>query len=214
VERGNRPACAYRPTPRIAAYKKESDRTHPDVEKKSGGTQRHTQKGRPGAPASANGKEIAHCWTEHDKRLALSQVALQGGNVRRAATALKKQGTPIPRRTLQDWKANEPELYAEGMREVLPLVNAGIADELTESIRLDLANHRKGAARLNKEIGDPELIPPRDRSKAIRDSAVSAAVGIDKRQLLTNQPTEIKRHRVRPRSFGTWRHKALIGSGS
>jgi hypothetical protein len=44
---------------------------------------------------------------------------------------------------------------------------------------------------LADEIDDPEKVPARDLSKAVRDSAVSGAVLIDKRQLLTNRPTDI-----------------------
>lgn len=138
--------------------------------------------------------EVAHRYTDAEKKRALAEVALAGGNVRRAATALKKQGTLIPRRTIQAWKTNEPELYAEVMQDVLPQVNAGIADELTEGIRLELDAHRKGAKRLGKEIGDPDKIAPRELSKAVRDTAVSGAVLMDKHQLLTGQPTERRAH--------------------
>jgi hypothetical protein len=44
-------------------------------------------------------------------------VVLEGGNVQRAATALKRMGTPIPRRTIADWRRNEAALYAEVQRE-------------------------------------------------------------------------------------------------
>jgi hypothetical protein len=144
--------------------------------------------------ARKKGGELAHRYTDAEKKRALAQVALEGGNCRRAATALKQQDFPVPARTLQAWKKREPELYREAVQEVIPLVNAEIADKLTKGIRLDLQNHEKGARQLAKEIGDPDAMKPSERAKAVKDSKVSAAVGIDKRALVTNQPTDIRRH--------------------
>jgi hypothetical protein len=138
------------------------------------------------------GSEIAHRWSTEDKRLALSQVVLEGGNVRRAASALQRMGTPIPHRTIADWKRNEAALYAEVQREILPQLDAGLVEQLEQGIRLSLNNHAKGAKRLGRDIEDPEKIATRDVSTANRNEAVAAATLLDKRQILMNKPTQIE----------------------
>jgi hypothetical protein len=142
------------------------------------------------------GSELAHRWTTEDKRLALSQVVLEGGNVQRAAAALKRMGTPIPCRTIADWRRNEPAIYAEVQREILPQLDAGPVEQLEEGIRLSLANHAKGAKRLGRDIEDPEKIATRDVSTANRNEAVAAATLLDKRQVLMNRPSEIKQQHL------------------
>jgi hypothetical protein len=119
---------------------------------------------------------------------------LEGGNIRRTAGVLKKIGTPIPRSTLSDWRRNEAALYAEIQREILPQLDAGLVEKLEDGIRLSLDNHAKGAKRLGQDIEDADKIATRDVATANRNEAVAAATLLDKRQILMNLPTEIKRH--------------------
>ena len=140
-------------------------------------------------------RQVAHRWTDADKRLALSQLVLEGGNIRRAASVLKTMGTAVPRSTLADWRRNDAALYAEVQREILPQIDAGLVEKLEQGIGLSLDNHAKGAKRLGRDLDDPEKIATRDVATANRNEVVAAATLLDKRQILMNRPSEIRETR-------------------
>jgi len=121
------------------------------------------------------------------------EVALCGGNARRASRELEEKGLKIPRTTLQKWSQSQHvERYTELRREVMPRIHDRMARE-SEDLAIEYGEaERKTLERYLQVV--PEL-KPAEAAGAARNMATSRGIATDKALLLRGRPSEITEHR-------------------
>jgi len=121
------------------------------------------------------------------------EVALCGGNTRRAHRALKARGLHIPRTTLMQWATTQHmDRYDALRREVIPKVHDRLARE-SEDLAIEYGEaERKTLERYLQVV--PEL-KPAEAAGAARNMATSRGIATDKALLLRGRPNQISEHR-------------------
>lgn len=122
----------------------------------------------------------------------LLALAEHNGNSRKAAEFLARGDTPIHvhHQTLRDWREREPERYERIRAEVVPKVRLRASEQHMElSARLMDAEGEL----LEQLMDNRHELPPKEVSTALRNVSTSGAIHVDKAQVLSDQPTEIRR---------------------
>ncbi len=142
------------------------------------------------APAS---RARAGDYSPEEVERGLMEVALCGGNTRRAHRALKERGLQISRSTLLKWATERHvDRYDELRREVIPKVHDRMARE-SEDLAIEYGEaERKTLERYLQVL--PEL-KPAEAAGAARNMATSRGIATDKALTLRGQPTQITEHR-------------------
>lgn len=107
--------------------------------------------------------------SDQQKAEALAVLDANAGNVSKTA-----RDTGIPRKTLEEWRDGR---VAEGVAELRQEKKEGLADRL-EAIALQML----------------DAMPSKILDASLKDTATAVGIAIDKRQLLTGQPTAIQRN--------------------
>jgi hypothetical protein len=129
-------------------------------------------------------------YTDEQIELALCAIAYSNGNTGRAARELKAAGLKIDPKTLWSWSRKQYiDRYERVRSEVLPKVREKAAETHREIAERQLGVLGKMTDRLEKEVGE---IPAKDLPKGVQSVATSAAINVDKAQLLGGGPT----HRI------------------
>lgn len=156
--------------------------------------------------------------TEEDIEFALTQLAMCAGSPTRAAQRLEQLGRPISVNTLIYWKGKYPDRIERIHQEVLPQINAKVAQECE-----DLA--RKYAEVEDRALGaviqalDEDRLEVKDIARLIQPVATSKAINVDKARLLRDRPTQIVEHRdvvaaiEKLERLGVW-NPATAGEGA
>lgn len=152
-------------------------------------------------------------YTEQEKDLALFAMALSNGNSRQAAKMLRdSDGPSVPAKTLDSWKARDPDRYRRVVEEVAPKVAADTAERMQGLVALYDDLERKTAQRYEEEL--PNLRPG-ELPGALRNVAVTKGINIDKAQLLRGEPTQrvdaVDAHRAAMAALG---RMGLVVEGS
>lgn len=126
-------------------------------------------------------------YTEFDIERGLRAVVTCNGNCNRASKLLNARGTPIGRQVLRMWMVRDhPERYEQIRSELIPQVQAAMAEEHMELAKLEMDVSRKLSERLRENADDIEVKNLPAASKAM---SVSAAVHTDKARELNERPT-------------------------
>lgn len=137
----------------------------------------------------------------HDQReieTGLAALVIHAGNVVRAAEALRENGTPIARRTLQSWKTQHADRLEEIKREILPTVRERTIGDLSTLVLRFAGTQEKLRAKVDD---DAESMNGTDAAKALRDVAVAMGISTEKRLLLAGEPTQIMAGRPDPEAL-------------
>lgn len=127
-------------------------------------------------------------YTEQEKDLALFALALSSGNSRQASKMLRDSDGPnVPAKTMDSWKARDPDRYRRVVEEVAPKVAADTAERMQALVVIYDDLERKTALRYEEEL--PNLRPG-ELPGALRNVAVTKGINIDKAQLLRGEPTQ------------------------
>lgn len=116
----------------------------------------------------------------------LHALAVCNGNSRKAAKMLSDVQPKLKFTVIYEWGKKYPKRYAEIRAEVAPAIRAKVADETLALVELQIEASRKMTLRAIEKADELEA---RDLPGAVRNMSVAAAVGIDKAQLLNDQPT-------------------------
>jgi hypothetical protein len=121
----------------------------------------------------------------------LLALAECNGNGRKAERLLSEDEITISDTTLYEWKNGlHAEQYERVRAEVVPKVRLRASeDHMALSARL-MDTEGKLLTRLESTIDE---LPPKEVSTALRNVSTSAAIHVDKAQVLSDQPTEIRR---------------------
>lgn len=120
----------------------------------------------------------------------LLALAECNGNGAKAERLLAEDNVSIDHSTLYRWKRRFAEQYERVRAEVVPKVRLRASeDHMALSARL-METEGKLLTRLESTI---EELPPKEVSTALRNVSTSAAIHVDKAQVLSDQPTEIRR---------------------
>jgi hypothetical protein len=134
-------------------------------------------------------------WTDEEIDLGLRVLAKHFGNAAAAGRELKTLGTPIPTRTLADWRdIRHTERYRETRAEVEKLVLQDMAEEMLRASKEDGDAADAARKEFLKQLKAGE-VAPRDLSGAVRNFRVSQALGVDKSRLVVDRPTDIVEHK-------------------
>lgn len=122
----------------------------------------------------------------------LLALAEHNGNSRKAAEFLARGDSPVHvhHQTLWNWREREPERYERIRAEVVPKVRLRASeDHMAMAARLmDLEGEL-----LEKLKEKADELPAKEVSTALRNVSTSGAIHVDKAQVLSDQPTEIRR---------------------
>lgn len=121
----------------------------------------------------------------------LIALAECNGNGRKAERLLSQDGIGIDHTTLYRWRKYEHAEQFERVRaEVLPKVRlAASEDHMALSERCMEAEHLL----LDRLVDEVPNLDKRDISTSLRNVSTSGAIHVDKGQVLSDQPTEIRR---------------------
>jgi hypothetical protein len=128
-------------------------------------------------------------YSDPERERGLVALAYYSGNAGRASAALKEQGLPIPKRTLNDWRNRHAEVYERVRQEMLPRIEAEVAEQHTELANAAIDTQRKVLERLRGEVDE---LPARDLPGAARNVAVTSGIHSEKARLYRDEPTEIR----------------------
>jgi hypothetical protein len=132
-------------------------------------------------------------WSEEEIALGLRALAKNFGNAPAAARELKQAGTPIPARTLADWRqSRHATRYREVRAEIERLVLEDLGEEMLAQAREDAEAADLARREFVKQLKAGK-IPARDLAGAVRNMRVSQSLGVDKSRLVTDRPTSIVR---------------------
>jgi hypothetical protein len=130
-------------------------------------------------------------YNDEEVEAALTALALEAGNLRKALRLLKASGKRVPdRHTLAKWARDaHADRYRRLQQEVLPALNARLAqqhDDIVDSANALTRDALAGAhARLNE-------MKPAEQARAAKEASVTAGIHSEKSMLRRGQPTEIK----------------------
>jgi hypothetical protein len=144
-------------------------------------------------PVPADTRAPGGTYTLEEVERGLVAVALCSGNSRRAARLLEDQDTPIPRGTLERWKADRADTYERVREDVTPRLKAMLAEEHTDLARAQMDTARKLLTRLDEEA---EELPARDLPTAIRNLDVGTGIHTDKSRDLRGEATVVRHETV------------------
>lgn len=120
----------------------------------------------------------------------LLALAERNGNAYKAVELLAMDGIKVSDQTLYNWRDKHRERYEAIRADVLPRIQLKAAeDHRALSARCMEAEHLL-LDRLIAEIGN---LDKRDISTSLRNVSTSGAIHVDKAQILSDQPTEIRR---------------------
>lgn len=131
-----------------------------------------------------------HGHPEELKERAMIALAEHNGNSRRAAAMLAKDGIKLSFSCVNEWRHRDPERYERVRAEVLPRVRLKASER-----HMDLSERLMDAEGviLGKMMERVDELPPKEMSTALRNVSTSSAIHTDKAQVLSDQPTEIRR---------------------
>jgi hypothetical protein len=124
----------------------------------------------------------------------LTEIALTSRQYKLASKRLRERGIDIPPSTLRTWAL---QTHAERLLE--------LEKQVSDRLRGDLAARQAEIAERSGQIELKALeriesvldeLPPSALANVLRGLAVSRGVGVDKRQVLKQEPTEIRRQEV------------------
>jgi hypothetical protein len=132
-------------------------------------------------------------YTDQERERGLVALAYASGNSRHAAKLLKVQGLPIPASTLKSWPVRYADLYDKARLEILPRLNAQLAEQHIELVQSGMKLEQVFRAKIATALDKDEL-PARDLPGGLRNVATSIGIHSDKARLLRGEPTTIVRH--------------------
>lgn len=129
--------------------------------------------------------------TERETELSLTALAMSSGNLNRAVRMLDSAGISITRATLSVWKRETyAERYAQIREEILPILNAELAEGHDDLVQGYSEIQREAQAKVLEHLPDATL---REASSVAKDAAVGMGINTEKAQLRRGQPTQIAR---------------------
>jgi len=135
-------------------------------------------------------KYKAH-YTDQERQLGLTALAVCSGRRDRAHDLLKEQEVDIPAKTLYHWATKDHvDEYQRIRLEIAPKLQAQLADAhqalATDAASLEAKTIQKLDERLNSgEVEDKNL------ANIFKAAAIAGGVHVDKAQLLNDKPTAI-----------------------
>lgn len=142
---------------------------------------------------SAGSRPTRGTYAPEEIERGLMEVALCGGNARRASRELEEKGLKIPRTTLQKWSQSQHvERYAELRREVMPRIHDRMARE-SEDLAIEYGEAERKT--LERYLQVVPVLKPAEAAGAARNMATSRGIATDKALTLRGQPTQITEHR-------------------
>lgn len=135
------------------------------------------------------GSALQQGYDSADKDRGYVALAVCNNNAERAARLLRKQGRPIPARTLRDWRRLHPEDYHEVRTSIVERIRQDQAEEHSELGHLAMDLERKMLTRLSKEMDELE---PKDLSNAHRNAAVVAGIHGQRASELRGDPSIVE----------------------
>lgn len=143
-----------------------------------------------------------------DRERGLQVLVMEGGNAQRAHDKLTAAGYDIPRRTLDEWRRQHADRYAELQLTLRPKLEDKIAAE-SEALIVAIGEKEREIVHLL----DPAQLPPKELAGALRNLSTSKALQVDKIQgPLRGRPTIIE-HRSSPDELLA-RLTKVLGPGS
>lgn len=128
-------------------------------------------------------------FTEHERQLALTELALSGGNCGLAERRLAARGVNHPgERTLRDWKTRHADQYEKAVELVQGKISEFIARDQEEIALRTAPVVIEAVEATRRQIAEGKCDRP---STAARDLATVTGIAVDKGQLLRNRPTQI-----------------------
>lgn len=124
-----------------------------------------------------------------DREAGLAALVLQAGSSTKAHQALKQQGLDVPQQTLDSWKTQHAERYAELQAHLAPKV----ADKIAAGAeRLALMIEEAESKLIASMMDDLESMDAKEKAAALRNLSTSKALQVDKLSSpLRGRPTVI-----------------------
>lgn len=132
-------------------------------------------------------------YTPEEIERGLAELAICGGNTRRASRQLRPAGLKVPASTLQSWMERYHTQRYERLRtELVPRIHAKIAQECEDLAQREAEMANQVLERMEKRL--PE-IPTRELPGALRNLDVGKGVNVDKALGMRGRPTVIVERR-------------------
>jgi hypothetical protein len=148
--------------------------------------------------AMPEGKEFparrSHDYNAEEVEAALTALALEAGNLRKALRLLKASGKRAPdRHTLASWaREAHADRYRRLQQEILPALNARLAQQHDDIVDSANALTRDALAKAHARLNE---MKPVEQARAAKDASVTAGIHSEKSLLRRGQPTEIRETR-------------------
>ncbi len=125
---------------------------------------------------------------------ALTALALETGNLRKAIRLLDASGKRAPdRHTLATWARDaHAGRYRRLQQEILPALNARLAQQHDDIVNSANALTRDALANAHARLDE---MRPAEQARAAKDASVTAGIHSEKALLRRGQPTQIREHR-------------------
>jgi hypothetical protein len=150
-----------------------------------------------GPPPARQGKDGVetkperHTYNDEEVEAALTALALEAGNLRKALRLLKASGKRAPdRHTLGTWaRDTHADRYRRLQQEVLPALNARLAQQHDDIVDSANALTRDALAKAHARL---DQMKPAEQARAAKDASVTAGIHSEKSLLRRGQPTVIR----------------------
>lgn len=155
-----------------------------------------------------SGPKSAREWTQLDIATGLRTLALYGGNVTRAAAALKAEGKPISTKVLASWKNEKYAVqYEDIVYELRQSIGQKISDDAMEVAAAASGVEAALIAETQRQLAD---IPAKDLAKSALNMAQIKRNNVETARLLRNEPTQITETRSVDESLDELRALGVI----
>ncbi len=128
-------------------------------------------------------------YTEEEIDRGLTELALCGGNARRASRQLAQRGYHFRHPTLYKWLTLHADRYEAVRREILPRIREVIATQSEDLAREYGFTEAELLERLREKMDE---LKPDQLGNTIRNVATSRGIATDKANVMRDRPTEIR----------------------